>query len=160
MEYLLKFGFAVRIPLPFNLFSESISRAQVFRVQLNCLLQIGNRFRGMAAISLKNSQQVIDVTVPRGQVARFVESVSRHVIISLAQRQHSPVRPARGLRGHELSYFGKFALGVNIVANLQRCQSNVESRNNLGICFRPAFRELCRGIASRQCGCQASHKRQ
>ena len=83
--------------------------------------------RGLATLAVQNSQQVIDAIILRGQVARPVESLRRGVVVSLAQRQDSPVGPTGGLSGNKPRDLGQPAVGVNIVTHLQRSQANIES---------------------------------
>jgi hypothetical protein len=59
-------------------------------------------------------------------MARSFESLRGQVVISLTQSEHSPVRPACRLSGDKLSYFRELALGVHIIAHLQRSQSDVK----------------------------------
>src|SRR5580658_1511530 len=96
----------------------------------------------MAAISLKNSQQIVDLIIFWSEIAGSFQSLRGQVVVSLAQCEHSPIRPSRGFRGYELGQLRKLALGVNVIANLERCQSNIERRNNIGIGLRSFLRQL------------------
>jgi hypothetical protein len=89
----------------------------------------------MAAIAFKNSQQIVDLIVARCHGARPFEPVCGQVIVPLSQCQHSPIRPSRGLNGHKLSYFRKFALGVNVITDLERRETNIECGDNVGVGF-------------------------
>ena len=80
----------------------------------------------MAALAFQNSQQVVDVIVLRSQIARPLKSLRRRVVVSLAQRQDSPVGPSGGLAGNKLRHLRELAVGVHVVADLQRRQADIE----------------------------------
>ena len=126
LQQLLNFGCPVFIALPFGFFRQPVEGPQVLRIQFHRFAQVGNRLRGLAALALQNSQQVVDAIVLRGQIARPFESLRRGVVVSLAQRQDSPVGPAGGLGGNKLRHLRELAVGVHIVAHLQRRQADIE----------------------------------
>ncbi len=136
------------IALPFGFFRQSVKRPQILRIQFHRFAQIGNGLRGMAALALQNSQQVVDAIILRSQIARPFKSLRRSVVVSLAQRQYSPICPTRRLTGYKLSYFRKLAVGVDVVAHLQRRQPDIEGRDDIRVLFRTLIGQFRRGGAA------------
>ena len=73
--------------------------------------------------------------VLRRQVARGTESLSGDVKVSLPQSEYSPIGPNRRLTGRDLRGLSKFVFSSNIVAHLQRSQSNVKGRHKREVFF-------------------------
>ncbi len=133
LQKLLHFRRPVFIALPFRFFRQAVDGPQVFRIQLRRFAQVGNRLGGLAALALQDSQQIIDAIILRGQVARPSEPLRRQVVISLPQGKDSPVGPPGGLAGDKLRHLREPAVRVHIIANLQRRQADIESRNHIGV---------------------------
>ena len=130
---------------------------QVFRIQFHRFAQVGNRLRGLAALAVQDSQQIVDAIILWGQIARPVESLRGGVIISLAQRQDSPVGPTRGLGGDKAGHLRQPAVGVHVVTHLQRSQADIERGNYIAIFFGGFIGKLGSGVTSRVGG---EHRRQ
>src|SRR6185369_5925317 len=103
----------------------------------------------MAALAFQNSKQVVDMVVLWGKIACPVKSLRRGVVVSLPQREYSPVGPSRRLAWDQLCHLGELAFSVNVIAHLQRRETDVEDRNNIRIDL---------GIFVRQLGCRTASR--
>ena len=101
-----------------------------------------------AALAFQNSQQVVDTIVLRGKIACPVQSLCRGVVVSLPQREYPPVGPSRRLAWDQLRHLREFAFGVNIIAHLQRRQTDVKGRNHIGVGFGIFGGQLRRRVAA------------
>ena len=155
MDQLLKFNFAALITLALDFERKRISGAQVCRIKVCRFPQVVDRLRGMAAIALENSQQVVDVAVLWCKIARSFKPLRSRVKVSLAQCEHSPVRPPGRLARRPLRYLGEFVFRVNIIADLQRRQAGIERRNNIAVFLGGSLGKL----ASRITPCADNNQR-
>ncbi len=136
MNQLLIIGVAVGIRLAFHFLGQLIRGAVVARVDFNGFAPIGNRVRGIASSALEQPAKLVEAIVIGSEFAGSLETLRCGIQISLAQRQHSPIRPSSRFTRGQGGHFGKFAFGVYIVAHLQCGQPDVESGNGLGVLLR------------------------
>jgi hypothetical protein len=100
------------------------------------------------------------VIVAGSKTSSPLNPLGSYVQFSLAQRQHSPIRPTRGLPRNEDRKIRKLAIRRDVIADLKRPKSNVESGNRVGVFFRAFLRKLISCSARRQTDSQkaAKHK--
>ena len=116
-------------------------------------------FAELPATALQKSQQLVNLIVVRSQTASALDPLRGNIQFALAQRQHAPVRPASRLARHESGHFRKFALGVDIVADLQRAKSDVERGNRLRVFLRSFLGELRPGATCIQTNADRAAKK-
>ncbi len=90
---LLKFSFASLAALALNLERKLVLRLKIRGVELHGLTQIRDCAHRVAAITAKNSEQVVDLIVFGSELARAFKSFGGEIEITLAQREDSPVGP-------------------------------------------------------------------
>src|SRR5439155_13332590 len=86
-----------------------------------------------------------------------LESLRRHIEVALSQRQHTPIRPARGLPWNELRHLRQLRVRVDVIANLQRRQAYVKSRHHLVVHLRRTNGELSRSTSGKHDRHAANH---
>ena len=97
---------------------------------------------GVAATAFEQSEQVIDLAVIRREIARFAESLGGGVVVSLAQCEQSPVGPTGRLGWSELRELLELCVGLDVVTDLQRGESDVERADELVVLRRRSVGRL------------------
>ena len=91
----------------------------------------------------------MDVAVVRRKIARALQSLCCGVVVSLSQCEQSPVGPTCGFWRRELCELGELRVGLHVVANLERRETDVERSHQLVVFGRRFCRQVGAGPASR-----------
>ena len=150
MDQLLKLCCALFVALSLDFLGKFVSSNEIVLVQLHRLAQRVDSFDGVAATTLEQADQVMNVAVCRREIVGAVKSLGGCVVVSLSQRQYAPVGPTRRFTGGELREFRETRVGLYIVSDLQRREADVECSNQF-VVFGGRFRWKVAGRAARAC---------
>jgi len=139
----LKLIRAFLITLAFDFLGEFIDCDEVVLIQLDCFAQLFDRGRRVAATTFEQSEKIMNVAVIRREIARLVKSLGGSVVVSLAECEQSPVGPTGRFGRRELSKLRELRVGLNIMAHLERGESDVERSHQLVVLGRRLAWELC-----------------
>src|SRR5215813_6626830 len=78
----------------------------------------------------------MNVAVVRREIAGFVNSFGGDVVVSLSQCEQSPVGPTSRLCCRELRKLRELRVGLNVVTNLERRETDIECSHQLVVLRR------------------------
>ena len=126
LQQLLKLSLTVGITLPLHFLREQIHGAQATRVYLHCPAELDDGLRRIAPFAFQHTQQIINLIVLRSQLLRSRQPLCGYIVVSLAQRQHAPVRPACRLSLRKLGGPLEGAVSTYIIPHLQGSEPHIK----------------------------------
>ena len=84
----------------------------------------------------------MDVAVFRRQIAGAIKSLGGSLIVSLAERQQTPVGPTSGFSCSELRKLRELGVSLYVMTNLKRCKADVKSADELVVLRRRSGWEI------------------
>ena len=133
LQQLLKFHVAILVTLTLYFRGKPEERPQIPRIDGYRLTKIRDGGCGVAAISLKKTQQVVNTVIVRSKRMCTIQPLCRSIKASLPQGEYAPIHPARRLCRNQLCGTLQVRVRTNIVPHLQARQTGVESGNKVDI---------------------------